>query len=135
MMSDGRLNVNVEVTEAGTKKGIEVRAGTDVLRPIESLSGGEGTRVSLALRIALSQVLQEISGCKFQVLIVDEPEFLDTAGISQFVATINSLRGSYPQLFVVSHIDGIKNSFPHVITVTKNDEGISNAEVTGGINA
>jgi DNA repair exonuclease SbcCD ATPase subunit len=66
---------------------------------------------------------------------VDEPEFLDEAGIGQFVATINSLRGAYPQLLVVSHIEGIKNSFPHVITVTKNEEGISHAEVTGGINA
>jgi DNA repair exonuclease SbcCD ATPase subunit len=128
MMSDGQLNVRVEITEAGTKKGIELSAGTDTLRPIESLSGGEGTRVSLALRVALSQILQEMSGCHFNCLIVDEPEYLDPVGISQFIATINTLRDQYQQIFVMSHIDSIKNSFPNAIMVAKQNE-ISEAKV------
>jgi len=128
MMSDGQLNVKVEVTESGTKRGIELSAGTDTLRPIESLSGGEGTRVSLALRVALSQILQEMSGCHFNCLIVDEPEFLDPVGVSQFVATVNTLRDQYQQIFVMSHIETIKNSFPSAIMVAKKNE-VSEAKV------
>jgi DNA repair exonuclease SbcCD ATPase subunit len=128
MMSDGQLNVKVEVTESGTKKGIELSAGTDTLRPIESLSGGEGTRVSLALRVALSQILQEMSGCHFNCLIVDEPEWLDKNGISQYLSCITKLRDEFEQIFTISHHDELKSVFPQTIQVDKKLE-ISHAQI------
>ena len=128
MMSDGQITLKLEVVDAGTKKGVEILAGSSHLRPIKSLSGGESTRVSLALRIALSQILAEIANCRFNSLIVDEPEFLDEVGVSQFIQAINSLRSQYPQIFVMSHLSQIKSAFPQYISVEKTDN-ISTAKV------
>jgi exonuclease SbcC len=123
MMSDGQLHLKMEIIETGNKKGIEIYAGTDALRPIQSLSGGEGTRVSLAIRVALSQILGEISNCKFDILIVDEPDFLDDQGIGQFIAAINTLKNQYRQLIVMSHVGRLKDAFTTSIVVTKGGNG------------
>ena len=118
IMSDGQLHIKLDVVESG-RKGIELMAGTDQLRPIRSLSGGEQTRAGLALRLAISQVLFEMAGSRFDCLFVDEPEFLDGIGISQFIQAINNLRGFYSQIFVISHYDQIKFAFPSYISVVK----------------
>ena len=128
-MSDGQLNMRMDIVESGAKRGIELFVGTDTLRPIKSLSGGESTRVSLAIRIALSQVLQEISGCRFDLLFVDEPPYLDANGVSYFISTINTLREQYPQIFVMSHVDRIKDAFPNSIRVGKEND-VSKGEIT-----
>jgi len=126
VMSNGDLTLTMAVVEAGNKKGVELYVKGD--RPIKSLSGGEQTRVSLAIRIALSQILFEMVGNKFDCLLVDEPEYLDDSGIDQFMQSINNLRGLFSQIFVMSHIPKIKASFPQAILVGKQD-GISTAVV------
>lgn len=127
-MSDGLLNLKLEVVEGGTKKGIELQAGGSHLRPIKALSGGEQTRVSLALRVALSQILSEMSGTRFDCLLIDEPEYLDEAGIFQFIQAVVSLRSQYQQIFVMSHHNQIKSAFSQHIVVEKAGN-ISRAEV------
>jgi exonuclease SbcC len=127
-MSDGLLKIKVVISDAGNRKGIELLAGTDQMRPAKSLSGGEQTRVSLAIRIAISQILAENSGCQFDCLIIDEPEYLDEKGIQQFVDAVISLQSRFPQIFVMSHVPQIRDVFPQSILVTKQDN-ISVAEV------
>lgn len=127
-MSDGQLNLKLEIVESGTKKGIELQAGGTHLRPIKALSGGEQTRVSLALRVSLSQILSEMSGTRFDCLLIDEPEYLDEAGIFQFIQAVVSLRSQYQQIFVMSHHNQIKSAFSQHIIVEKTGN-ISKAEV------
>jgi exonuclease SbcC len=127
-MSDGALKIKVVISDAGNRKGIELMAGTDQLRPAKSLSGGEQTRVSLAVRIAISQILAENSGCQFDCLIIDEPEYLDEKGIQQFVDAVISLQSRFSQIFVMSHVPQIRDVFPQSIMVTKQDN-VSMAEV------
>jgi len=121
LLSDGKIDVKLMVVE-GAKKGIDIRAGSNQMRPIKALSGGEQTRVSLALRIALSQVLSEISGCKFDCLVIDEPEYLDPEGVSQLVRAIGNLRGQYSQIFVMSHLPAIKSAFSQFIDIQKSGD-------------
>lgn len=129
LLSDGKLNVKLLVVE-GAKKGVDIRAGSTQLRPVRALSGGEQTRVSLALRIALSQVLGEIAGCKFDCLIIDEPEYLDPEGVAQFVRAIGNLRGQYGQIFVMSHLAAIKSAFSQFIDIQKaNDVSVATVQV------
>ena len=127
-MSDGQLNIKLEIAETGTKKGIELLAGTSHLRPIKALSGGEQTRVSLALRVALGQVLQDMSNSRFDCLLIDEPEYLDEAGVTQFIQAVATLKDRYSQIFVMSHLPQIKSAFPHAIYVEK-DNNVSFATV------
>lgn len=126
-ISDGKLNLKLEVLEDG-KKGVDILAGTNELRPIRSLSGGEQTRVGLAIRIALSQILFELANCRFYVLFIDEPEYLDQEGIFQFVSLVNSLRKYYQQIFVISHLEEMKTAFPSIISVVKQDD-VSSASI------
>lgn len=128
-MSDGRLEFKMSVVEEGKRKGIELLAGSGTLRPVRALSGGEQTRVSLAVRLALSQILSEMAGCKFDMLLLDEPEFLDEEGISQLIESVGRLKELFPQIFVMSHHPSLRQAFPNMITVEKH-AGISTAKVT-----
>ncbi len=128
-ISDGRMKLKLDIVDSG-RKGVEIFSGTDQLRPIKSLSGGEQTRVGLSIRLALSQILFEMSQCHFDVLFIDEPEYLDQDGISQFIHSINALRSLYEQIFVISHLEEMKSSFPSIISVTKHDD-ISSARIEG----
>lgn len=129
LMSDGQIALKLEVVESGTKKGIELMAGTSHLRPIRALSGGEQTRVSLALRVALGQVLAEMSNSHFDCLLIDEPEYLDEDGVTQFIQAVVGLKEQYQQIFVMSHLPQIKSAFPQVIQVEKAGN-VSTAMVT-----
>lgn len=124
IMSDGQLSVKLLVDG----KKVELLAGAGQLRPIKSLSGGEQTRVSLALRLALSRILFEMANCKFDCLIIDEPEYLDDNGVSQFISAINNLKSLFSQIFVISHLPSIKSAMPQCITVHK-DQDISTANI------
>jgi exonuclease SbcC len=125
-MSEGRLLMQLKVSD--DRKGVDLLAGSDQLRPAKALSGGEQTRVSLAVRLALSQVLSEMVGMKFDLIIVDEPEWLDREGVDQFVQAIHRVADQFPQIFVISHVPEIQQAFPSTITVRKVD-GMSRAEV------
>jgi DNA repair exonuclease SbcCD ATPase subunit len=120
-MSNGALDLKMAVVEAGTKKGIDLFAGVGVLRPIRALSGGEQTRVALAVRLALSQMLTETSGSSFDVLILDEMEYLDSDGIDQMIQTIDRLQDQFSQIFVISHYPALRQAFARTISVEKVD--------------
>jgi exonuclease SbcC len=125
-MSDGRLLMQLKVSD--DRKGVALLAGSDHLRPVQSLSGGEQTRVALAVRLALSQVLSEMVGMKFDLILCDEPEFLDADGVHQFIQSIHRLSDQFSQILVVSHIPELQQAFPNAIVVRKVD-GVSRAEV------
>jgi len=127
-MSDGALKIKIVISDSGNRKGIELMAGTNQLRPARSLSGGEQTRVALAIRVAISQILAENSGCQFDCLFVDEVEYLDEKGVQQFMDSVISLQSRFSQIFVMSHVPAIRDAFPQSIMVTKQDN-ISVAEV------
>lgn len=125
-MSDGQLNISLQILDG---KKVELLAGEGQLRPIRSLSGGEQTKASLALRLALSQTLFDMTGCKFDCMVIDEPEYLDAHGVSQFISAVSRLRSIFPQIFVISHIPEIKSAFPQTIEITKRN-GVSTAKLS-----
>jgi exonuclease SbcC len=127
-MSNGRLDLKMSVIDSASKKGIDLFAGSSVLRPIKALSGGEQTRVALAIRMALSRMLAEMAGTRFDVLIVDEPPYLDPEGIDQLIESLTRLQGQFSQMFVVSHEEKLRDAFPQTIVVT-NQNGISTAMI------
>lgn len=127
-ISNNTLALQILVVESGNKKGIEILAGSSHMRPVKALSGGEKTQVSLAIRLALSQMLAEIAGCKFDCLLIDEPEFLDPPGVERFIGAIGQLASQFSQIFVMSHIAEIQRALPHSIIVSKVG-GISRAVV------
>lgn len=91
-----------------------------VIYNFKSLSGGEQFRVSLALRIALSEISSRHGGSSLEFLLLDEINSpLDRHGTENlFVNVIKSLEKKY-KILLITHNDALKERFDNVIDVTK----------------
>ena len=90
------------------------------LQNFKSLSGGEKFRISLALRIALSDISSRYGGSSLEFLLLDEVNSpLDRYGVETlFVSVIKSLEQKYKML-VITHDESLKEKFDNVINITK----------------
>lgn len=91
-----------------------------VVHNFKSLSGGEQFRVSLALRIALSEISSRHGGSSLEFLLLDEVNSpLDRHGTETlFVNVIKALEDRYTML-IITHDDSLKEKFDNIIDVTK----------------
>jgi exonuclease SbcC len=91
-----------------------------IIQNFKSLSGGEQFRISLALRIALSEISSRHGGSSLEFLLLDEINSpLDKQGTeSLFVNVIRSLEKKY-KIMVITHSDVLKEKFEDIIDVTK----------------
>ena len=94
-------------------------------RPVENLSGGEKTVLSIALRLALAKVL---TGRIPRFMILDEPtQNLDQETRSVIFDIIKRIAGGMDQVIVVTHDEEIIERADHVIRV-QNINGVSRVE-------
>lgn len=86
----------------------------------KSLSGGEKFRISLALRIALSDISSRYGGSSLEFLLLDEVNSpLDRFGVETlFVNVIKSLEDKY-KILVITHDESLKEKFENIIDSTK----------------
>lgn len=98
---------------------IYVRAAGDVV-PIDNASGGERVGISIALRLALAEIIMG----KFPTsLIVDEPTvYLDRDRRSLMFEIIRELGKSLRQLIVVTHDEAVINISDKVLKVEKSGD-------------
>jgi exonuclease SbcC len=91
-----------------------------IVQNFKSLSGGEQFRISLALRIALSEISSRHGGSSLEFLLLDEINSpLDRQGTeSLFVNVIKALEKKY-KILVITHNDALKERFENIIDVTK----------------
>lgn len=90
-------------------------------RVIELYSGGEKTRVVLALTVGLRQLSIRRSNLDLGFLFIDEPAGLDKEGMRQFGECLLKLvnNGYFSQAFLVAHDETLKSIFGQQILVTK----------------
>ena len=90
------------------------------LQSFKSLSGGEQFRISLALRIALSEISSRYGGSSLEFLLLDEVNSpLDRYGVETlFVNVIRSLEEKY-KIMVITHDESLKEKFDNIIDSTK----------------
>lgn len=90
----------------------------------ESLGGGEMFRISLALRIGLSEVLVKKAGGEIKLLLLDEVDSpLDAYGSNNlFENIIKGLEKRF-KILVISHNDKLKDRFSDLIVVNKTSNG------------
>jgi exonuclease SbcC len=85
-------------------------------RPLEELSGGEQDLVALAMRLGLAEVVSGGSG--WGSLWLDEVLGSQDAARRQAVLdALRSLRSRWPQIVVVSHVDGIEDTVDSVVRI------------------
>jgi len=100
-------------------------------RSVESLSGGEQFLTSLALALALAEVVQRQSGgIEMSTLFIDEGfGSLDADTLEVAVEVLRSLQDTGRTVGVISHVESMQQELPVGIRVTRSPAG-SSLEVT-----
>lgn len=94
----------------------------DGARPYETFSGGERTRLNLALRIGLARLLAHRRGAESRILCVDEPEFLDEQGAARLADVLRGLTADFDRVILVSHLPALASSFDRALVVSKDGD-------------
>jgi len=98
--------------------------GTDY--PISRFSGGETDLANLCLRIAISLLISESSQVGFSFIILDEIfGSQDTLRKENILNALAKLKNRFRQIFLITHIDDIKDSVENLVYVTENEDGTS----------
>ncbi len=87
------------------------------------ISGGEEDVVALALRLALSELIQERQGRPMSLLILDEVfGSLDTDRRQSVLDRLTALKGRFSQILVISHIEEINQVADQAIYLRRNPD-------------
>ena len=103
------------------------------MQPLASLSGGEIDLVALAVRLALAAVVADRNSAQGpEFLILDECfGSQDASRQRAIVSALRQLDGMYSQVFVISHVPGVRDDVDRVIEVASAVEGeVRTAEVS-----
>lgn len=94
-------------------------------RPLALFSGGEKTSVSLALAVALSRLVARRAGARISLLVVDEPDGLDTEARRAFGMALRVIahHGELERVVLVSHHPDLAEYADEVYEVTKGPAG------------
>jgi DNA repair protein SbcC/Rad50 len=130
-MTDNRLSIALESQREMKSKKDDVIQTLDIkiadelgTRNYEMYSGGEAFRIDLALRIALSKLLVRRAGASLPLLIIDEGfGTQDSSGRERLVEAINSIQDDFEKIFIITHLEELKDSFPVTINVYKTSSG------------
>ncbi len=100
----------------------------DIEKPV--ISGGEEDVVALALRLALSELIQERQGRPMSLLILDEVfGSLDSVRRQSVLDRLASIKGRFAQILVISHIEEINQVADQCLYVSRDSDSRS-ARVT-----
>lgn len=118
VMSEGRFDAvkvdkdyNIQVKDDG------------VFNQLGEMSGGEQDLVGLALRLGLARVVASTHGTSGPgFLVLDEIFGSQDAGRRESIlSALQALRGTFPQILLVSHIDGAEDKVDTVVRVERID--------------
>lgn len=122
--------MSVEMSTQRENKTGGIRETLDILvtdaagtRPLERMSGGETTRVNFALAVGLSRFLSRSNPHEVSSFVIDEPEYLDSAGLAELIECLHVVSQTTPLVLVVSHIESVTDSMPQKVVVTKAASG------------
>ncbi len=130
-LTDNRMSLKLETQrERKTRQGdpietLEIKIADELgTRSYETFSGGETFRVNFALRIALSKLLARRAGAPLPILFIDEGfGTQDASGRERLLEAIKSIENEFEKIFVITHIEELKDAFPVRIEVTKTEAG------------
>lgn len=131
-LNDGQMSIRfVTQAEYKDKKREDLKETLDIqisdssgTRDYEMYSGGEAFRVNFAIRLALSEILAQRKGARLQTLVVDEGfGSQDAQGRQRLIEAINIVKNDFAKIFVITHLDELKDAFPNRIEVEKTERG------------
>ena len=101
------------------------------IHPIERFSGGEKDLANLCLRLAISQIISERSGGGSMDFIILDEIFgsQDTDRRNKIFSALAGLGNRFKQIFLITHVEEVKDMLGNAIVVKRLDDGTSIAEV------
>lgn len=94
------------------------------IRDYSTYSGGEKTIINLCLRLALSTILSSRNKVHFDSIFLDEViSSLDEDNRENFLKLIKILGNKFSQIFIISHIQELRDIFDHSLKVVKSHSG------------
>ncbi len=133
-LSDGAMTIQFSTqAEYKDKKRDDLKETLDIqisdssgARDYEMYSGGEAFRVNFAIRLALSEILTQRKGARLQTLVIDEGfGSQDVLGRQRLVEAINTVKNDFARIFIITHLEELKDAFPNRIEVEKTERGSS----------
>jgi exonuclease SbcC len=99
--------------------------------PLERFSGGEEDLANLCLRLAISQVIAIQSGATGPNFVILDEIFgsQDLNRKRNLLAALNGLTTKFRQIFLITHIEDVKEFIEFNIQVTENDDNSSSVTV------
>jgi exonuclease SbcC len=98
--------------------------------PINRFSGGETDLANLCLRVAISLLISESTEVGFSFIILDEIfGSQDVLRKENILNALARLKNRFGQIFLITHIDDIKDSVENLVYVTENEDGTSDLQV------
>lgn len=91
-------------------------------RAYATFSGGERSRIEVALRIALARLIAQRSSSHCSLLALDEISFLDRSGQTALVEVLRSLT-EFSSIVVVSHDEVMSEGFDQQVVVIRDEAG------------
>lgn len=100
-----------------------------IMYPLSRFSGGEADLANLSLRLAISSIIADRSGASpINILILDEIFGSQDPNRKRSVMTaLSRLSTQFRQIFLITHIEDVKDSMNHVIKVVELEDGTSTA--------
>jgi len=97
-------------------------------RPIAEFSGGERTMIATAIRLAMARQLSKSLGNSIGVVFIDEGDIgsLDDQSRKAFATMIEGLRSNFKNIILITHIQGITESFDQTINIYRDENNNSN---------
>ncbi len=127
-MTDGRYskveldeNYEMQIDDQGTTY------------PVSRFSGGESDLANLCMRLAISEIIADRTGANpINILILDEIfGSLDPSRKRSVMSALSRLSGQFRQVFLITHIEDVKDLMNHIIRVNELEDGSSGAELAG----
>jgi DNA repair protein SbcC/Rad50 len=97
--------------------------------PVSRFSGGESDLANLSLRLAISSIIADRTGAApINILILDEIFGSQDLNRKRSVMTaLSRLSAQFRQIFLITHIEDVKESMNYVIKVEESEDGTSEA--------
>lgn len=132
VMTDGRylLQRREDAGNLRSQSGLELNVldhYTGRLRSVQSLSGGESFKASLAMALGLADVVQQYAGgVQLDTVFIDEGfGSLDRDSLNQAIQILSELAGGRRLAGIISHVEELKERIGKKIVVKKGTEGSS----------
>ncbi|MBU0623987.1 MAG: SMC family ATPase [Candidatus Thermoplasmatota archaeon] len=99
--------------------------------PINRFSGGESDLANLSLRLAISRIIADRTGATpINFLILDEIFGSQDPNRKRSVLTaLSRLSTQFRQIFLITHIEDVRDTMNYVIRVEEQEDGTSKAEL------